>query len=235
MGNFYVIPGVESWTAYSSKVGVGSIMDPREKLDKVIEHFNIIRPYVTGIQANFLFGLDVDTGDEPIELTKEFASRVPYAMPNLNIPVPFAKTPLYEKYLSESRLLTSMPFTFYHMPYLVYMLKNYNPVTFYEKLIDMFSYISSRNMLLKRLQNAPALFPAGYNLVKTLGNRQMIGRFRNILNLLNTNKQFKAFHEHETDVLPEFYHYQYERLLGPYATLMSHEERKPILVRQRKE
>jgi radical SAM superfamily enzyme YgiQ (UPF0313 family) len=234
MGNFYIIPGVESWAAYSSKVGVGSVMNPLQKLDKVVEHFNIIRPYVTGIQANFLFGLDVDTGDEPIELTKEFASRVPFAIPNFNILVPFGKTPLYKKYLSEGRLLTSMPFTFYYMPYLVYMLKNYNPVTFYEKLIDMFSYISSRSMLLKRLQNAPAPFPAGYSLVKTLGNKQMIGRFRNILNLLNTIKQFRAFHEHETDVLPEFYHYQYEHLLGPYATLMSHEERKPILVRQRK-
>jgi radical SAM superfamily enzyme YgiQ (UPF0313 family) len=234
MGDFYIMPGIESWTAYSNKVGAGSIIAPREKLDKVIEQFNIIRPYVTGIQANFIFGLDVDTGDEPIELTKEFASRVPFVMPNFNIPVPFGNTPLYEKYLSEGRILTAMPFSFYYMPYLVYTLKNYSPVVFYEKLIDMFSYISSGNMLLKRLKNAPALFPAGYNLVKTLGNRQMIGRFRNILNLLNTNKQFRAFHEHETDVLPEFYHYQYERLLGPYAALMSHEERKPILVRQRK-
>jgi len=178
----------------------------------------------------FLFGLDVDTGDEPIELTKEFVSRAPFVMPNFNIPVPFGNTPLYEKYLSEGRLLTSMPFTFYYIPYLVYTLKNYSPVTFYEKLIDIFSYISSGSMLVKRLKNSPAPLPAGYNLVKTLGNRQMIGRFRNILNLLNTNKQFRAFHEHETDVLPEFYHYQYERLLGPYASLMSHGERKPILV-----
>jgi radical SAM superfamily enzyme YgiQ (UPF0313 family) len=234
MGDFYIIPGIESWTAYSNKVGAGSIITPRQKLDKVIEQFNIIRPYVTGIQANFIFGLDVDIGDEPVELTKEFASRVPFVMPNFNIPVPFGNTPLYERYLSEGRILTAMPFTFYYMPYLVHTLKNYSPVVFYEKLIDMVSYISSGRMLLKRLKNAPAPFPSGYNLVKTLGNRQMIGRFRNILNLLNTNKQFRAFHEHETDVLPEFYHYQYERLLGPYATLMSHEERKPILVRQRK-
>jgi len=62
----------------------------------------------------------------------------------------------------------------------------------------------------------------------------MIGRLRQILNLLKTDPQFRAFHEHETDVLPEFYHRQYEHLLGPYATLMSREERKPILVRQRK-
>ena len=94
MGNFYIIPGVESWTAYSNKVGAGSATAPREKLNKVIEQFNTIRPYVTGIQANFIFGLDVDTGDEPIELTKEFASRVPFVMPNFNIPVPFGNTPL---------------------------------------------------------------------------------------------------------------------------------------------
>jgi len=233
MGNFNIVPGIESWTAYSNKVGAGSRTNPREKLDKVIEHFNIIRPYVSGIQANFLFGLDVDTGDEPIQLTKEFVSRVPFVMPNFNIPVPFGNTPLYEKYLSEGRLLKTMPFTFYYMPYLVYILKNYSPVTFYEKLIDIFSYTSSRSMLINRLKNSPGPLLTGYNLIKILGNRQMIGRFRNILNLLNTNKQFRAFHEHETDILPEFYHYQYEHLLGPYASLMSHEERKPILLQRR--
>jgi hypothetical protein len=233
MGNFYVIPGIESWTAYSSKVGAQPTIDPRDKLEKVIEHFYVIRPYVAGIQANFLFGLDIDTGDEPMELTKEFTSRVPYAMPNINIPIPFGKTPLYEKYLSENRLLVSMPFTFYYLPYLVYMLKNYDPVTFYEKLIDIFSYISSRNMLLKRLQKTSALFPTAYNFFKGLGNRQMVGRLRYILNLLTTDKQFRAFHEHQTDVLPEYYHHEYERFLGPYATLMPYEDRKPILASQR--
>jgi len=135
--------------------------------------------------------------------------------------------------LSEGRLLTSMPFTFYYIPYLVYTLKNYSPVTFYEKLIDIFSFISSGSMLVKRLKNYPAPLPAVYNLVRTLGDRQMIGRFRDILDLLNTNKQFRAFHEHETNILPEFYHYQYDRLLGPYASLMSREEREPIFVKKK--
>jgi radical SAM superfamily enzyme YgiQ (UPF0313 family) len=233
MGNFYIIPGIESWTAYSNKVGAGSILAPREKLDKVVEQCHIIRPYVSGIQANFIFGLDVDMGKEPVELTKEFASQVPFVMPNFNIPVPYGNTPLYEKYLSEGRILTAMPFVFYYMPHLVYTLKNYSPVTFYENLIDMFSHISSGKMLLKRLKDAHALFPAGYNLVKTLGNRQMIGRFRKILNLLNTDRQFRAFHEHETDLLPEYYHRLYDRLLGPYASLLSDEERTPLLVSQR--
>jgi radical SAM superfamily enzyme YgiQ (UPF0313 family) len=212
-----------------------SRLERLKKLDKVIEQLNIMRPYVTGIQANFIFGLDVDIGDEPIELTKEFASRVPFVMPNFNIPVPFGNTPLYERYLEEGRILTAMPFSFYYMPYLVYTLKNYSPAVFYEKLIDMVSYISSGSVFLKKLKTAPAPFPSGYNLVKALANRQMIGRLRNILSLLNTNKQFRAFHEHETDVLPEFYHRQYERFLGPYATLLSRQERKPILVGHKKD
>jgi hypothetical protein len=230
MGKFYIIPGVESWMAYSNKVGAGSQTSPRAKLDIVVEQFNRVRPYVTGIQANFMFGLDVDAGEEPVQLTKEFASRAPFVMPNFNIPVPFGNTPLYEKYRQENRLLTSMPFTFYYMPYLVFRLKNYSAAVFYQKLIELYSYVSSGSMLLKRLKSAPSAFPAGYNLTKTLGNRQMIARLRRILDLLNTDPQFRAFHEHETDVLPEFYHRQYESFLGPYSGLMSREDRKPLLV-----
>lgn len=230
MGKFYIIPGVESWMAYSNKVGTNPLTSPREKLRKVIEQFNLIRPYVTGIQANFMFGLDVDMGDEPIQITKEFASLAPFVMPNFNIPVPFGNTRLYEKYMNENRILASMPFTFYYMPYLVFMLKNYSAAAFYEKLIDLISYVSSGNMLLKRLKSSPSPLSAGYNMLKTLGNRQMIARLRQILDLLNTDQQFRAFHEHETEVLPEFYHRQYERLLGPYSGLMSRADRKPLLV-----
>jgi radical SAM superfamily enzyme YgiQ (UPF0313 family) len=233
LGDFYIVPGIESWSAYSNKVGAGPKTAPREKLDRVIEQFNIIRPYIKGIQANFIFGLDVDKGDEPIELTKEFVSRAPFVMPNFNIPIPFGGTPLYERYLSEGRILKTMPFTFYYMPYLVYTLKNYSPVIFYEKLIDIFSFFSSGSMLVKRLKTSHAPLQAGYSIIKTLGNRQMIGRFRDILNLLNTDAQFRAFHEHETDVLPEFYQRQYECLLGRYASLISPEEREPILVTEK--
>jgi hypothetical protein len=234
LGDFYILPGVESWTAYSNKVGAGSAGSPRLKLDHVVEQLSVVRRYVIGIQANFIFGLDLDSGNEPIELTSEFASRAPFVMPNINIPVPFGNTPLYERYFSENRLLTSMPFSFYHLPYLVFLLKNYRTVEFYEKLIALFSHISSAGMLADRLKSAPSPLTAGFNLAKTLGNRQMVGRFREIRDLLTTDRQFRAFHEHETDVLPEFYHRRYEQLLGPYAGLMSREDRKPVLVTNQK-
>ena len=159
MGDYYIVPGIESWMAYSNKVGAGSGTTPQEKLRRVIEQCNHIRPFVTGIQANFIFGLDADTGDEPIELTKEFASRVPFVMPNFNIPVPFGNTPLYEKYRSEDRLLATMPFTFYYMPYLVFKLKNYDTAVYYEKLIELISFVSSGKMSMQRLKERS--IPAG--------------------------------------------------------------------------
>ena len=234
LGKFYIIPGIENWAAYSSKVGAGSAVSPRQKLEKVIEQFYKIRPYVSGIQANFIFGLDVDAGDEPVTLTQEFATRVPFVMPNFNIPVPFGKTPLYDKYAAEKRLLKTMPFTFYYMPYLVFELKNYSAADYYAKLIELITHVSSLKMLLARLRSAPALFPAGYNTVKTLGNRQMISRLRNILNLLQTDSQFRAFHVHQTEVLPRFYHKQYEQLLGSYAELMTFDDRIPLLSEPKK-
>jgi hypothetical protein len=114
------------------------------------------------------------------------------------------------------------------------MLKNYDTATFYKKLIDIISYISTFKMLERRIRSSPTPFPIGYHLVKTLGNRQMIRRLQEILNLINTDPQFKAFHEHKTEVLPEFYHRKYENLLGKFAPLISREERKPVLVSHKK-
>jgi len=227
VGCFYILPGVESWTAYSNKAGTGSAVSGREKLDQVVEHFKLIREYIPGIQANFIFGLDVDEGDEPVELTKEFMTRAPFAWPLINVPIPFGGTPLYDRYLAEGRILTSMPFAFYYGPYLVTTMKNYSPVTYYEKSIELFSHMTSGSMLVKRLRTTSGLIRFGY-LARTLGMRQTLGTFRRFVELMKTDRQFRAFHEGESEILPEFYHRQYELLLGSYATLLSRDDRQPV-------
>lgn len=229
-GCLFIAPGVESWTAYSNKTGTGSKVSAQQKLERVVEHFKLIYEYIPGIQANFLFGLDIDEGDEPVELTKEFMARVPFVWPAISIPTPFGGTPIYKRYLDEGRILTSMPFTFYTFsPYLVTTVKNYSPVTYYEKLIEMFSLIISWGMLFNRLQTNSVKIRFAF-LLKTFGWRQMVGEFRRILGLMKTDRNFRAFHEGESQILPEFYHYQFERLLGPYATLLSREDRQPMLL-----
>ena len=69
--------------------------------------------------------------------------------------------------------------------------------------------------------------------VRNLRVREAIGRFRRILDMLTTDKHFLEFHEGRSQVLPEFYHREYERLLGPYASLLPREERTPVLVSNR--
>ena len=229
-GCFFIAPGVESWTAYSNKSGVGPATSARQKLDQIVEHFHLLHEYVPGIQANFMFGLDEDEGDDPVELTKEFMTRAPFAWPTVNIPTPFGGTPLYQQYLDEGRVMTSMPFAFYYAPYLVTTVKNYSPVTYYEKLIEMFSHMTSERMLFKRLRTTSGRIRFTY-LLRTLSERRMLKALQRIAELMRTDRQLRAFHEGESEALPEFYHHQYERSLGPYSTLLSREDRRPLLPR----
>jgi hypothetical protein len=226
VGFAFIAPGVESWNAYSNKAGAGSAVTGREKLERVVEHFELIRDHVPALQANFIFGLDVDEGDEPVELTKEFITRAPFVWPLVCVPTPFGGTPLYEQHLAEGRVLTSMPFAFYWGPYLATRLKNYSPMTYYERYIEILSHTSSAKMLCKRLGATSGLARL-IVLVRGLGLRQMVGRLRGFVHQMKTDPQFRAFHEGNSQRLPEFYSRLYEDMLGPYATLLSEEDRQP--------
>jgi radical SAM superfamily enzyme YgiQ (UPF0313 family) len=224
----FVGPGVESWGEYSNKAGVGRATGPA-KVERVAEHFRRLYEHVPYLQANFMFGLDTDAGDEPIELTKEFMTRTPFVWPVVNIPHPFGGTPLYERYLEEGRILTSMPFAFYYSPYLVTRLKNYHPDGFYRRLIDLFTHFTSAPMLARRVASARHGHVRTLHVVRTFVKRRRVLAFRRILHQLETDRSFRAFHEGETPRLPEFYHRELERLLGHYAELIPREERTPLL------
>ncbi len=47
--------------------------------------------------------------------------------------------------------------------------------------------------------------------------------------MLRSDLQFRAFHQGRSEVLPSFYHKEYERMLGPYAELLSWADRTPNL------
>ena len=231
VGCLYIAPGVESWAGYSNKAGVESAVSAREKLDRVVEHFRLIHKYVPGIHCNFIFGLDTDSGDEPVELTKEFMRRAPFVWPTTNVPVPFGGTPMYEQYLADDRILKSMPFFFYYAPYLVTTVKNYGPVSFYEKLVELTEQIVSTGALLRRLKTTSGRIRVSL-LLRTLSERGMLGRYRRLLEAMNSDRELRAFHEGASGSLPEFYHDVFDRELGPYAGLLSHEDRRPLLTRE---
>jgi radical SAM superfamily enzyme YgiQ (UPF0313 family) len=223
-----VAPGVESWTDYSNKAGVGRTGGVA-KVDRVAAHFAQLAENVPYLQANFMFGLDTDQGDEPVELTKRFMDLAPFAFPTINIPVPFGGTPLHDELAASGRILTTMPFTFYYAPYLVTTIKHYDPVTYYEKLIDLYTHAASPAMLRRRLQTTSKRAVGYVHRARTAGFRADIASFQRIRGMLRSDPQFLAFHEGRTTTLPDFYRHTGERMLGRYAELLSDAERTPDL------
>lgn len=223
-----VAPGVESWTDYSNKAGLGR-QGGLEKVNRVVAHFQRLAEHVPYLQANFMFGLDTDRGDSPVELTKLFMEQTPFVWPAINIPVPFGGTPLYEELLGSGRILEAMPFSFYYAPYVVTTLKHYDPITYYEKLIELLACASSRSMLKRRLQSTAHWQVKLVHWARTASTRASLKGYRQILQRLRSDAQFRAFHEGRSDVLPEFYHQRYERMLGQYAGLLTRTDRVPNL------
>ncbi len=223
-----VAPGIESWAEFSKKAGAGH-KEGAGKVTQVADHFAQLYEHVPYLQANFIFGLDTDAGEGPVELSCDFMDRTPYVWPTLNIPVPFGGTPLYDIMLSEKRILESMPFSFYYAPYLVTTIKNYEPAEYYRRLIRLFEFCASRDMLRRRLKASRGWQVGTIHRVRTAFTRQAIGSYRRILDMLENDRQFLDFHTGKTQELPEFYYREQEMMLGRYAELLSKDDLKPDL------
>ena len=222
----YLAAGVESWTDYSNKAGAG-LKQGWEKLVKLTEHFQLLRGYIEGFQANFVFGTDVDQGPEPLELTKEFVRRLPFVWPGVNIATPFGGTPLFQRLSAEGRILKTMPFAFYFNPYLTFVPAHYEPAEYYDNVIQLFSFITSSRVWARRLTSGAHPLVKFLHSVQSFGLLHEVGELRRIRKLLKTDAAFRAFHEGRSTALPEFYHYHFEKTLGPYAELISRSERIP--------
>jgi hypothetical protein len=184
---------------------------------------------VPGVQANIMVGTDLDKGSEPIEITRAFIRRLPAVWPTINIPTPFGGTPLYEQYAAAGRILKAMPFAFYYNPYLANTLKHYDPLEYFGHLIDLHEEIGSSRMLARRAltRSRPAVrFMHG---LRTFAARRELAEFLRIRGMLAEDRQFRAFHEGRSDALPAFYHRRLDSRLGPYAALLSREDRLPVL------
>ena len=222
----YVAPGIESWTDYSNKAGTGLLTGQR-KLDRIVDHLNLVKRYVGGVQANFIFGADSDQGAEPIVLTKDFMRRLPDVWPTINIPVPFGGTPLYDEMRHGGQILETMPFFFYYNPYVAITMKNYDPLEFYDHLIDLNTVRAS--LLFRRLSVESPLSIRFINAMRTIQARSELGEFRRVRSMLASDAQFRAYHMARSRDLPEFYSKSFERHLGRYAELLPPRSRQPVL------
>lgn len=227
-GCIYIAPGIESWESYGNKAGVGE-KSGRDKLEQVVEHFRAIHDQVPGTQANIIFGTDDDRGNEPVELTKEFIRRAPFVFPSVNIPTPFGGTPLFERYLTEGRVLRTMPFALYYNPYLVITPKNYDPPTYYRHVVDIFRAITSNSAVWHRLGDRAPKTLRFVHFLRGLAVKRELAEIEKIERLLRRDKSFRSFHEGRSRELPTYYRNILRRRLGAYANLLGESDLLPVL------
>lgn len=224
----YIAPGVESFGDYSEKSGLRKSETAHEHLRAVEHQLATILKYIPGIQANYIFGLDTDGGNEPAELLKEIITRTPFVWSVINIPMPFGGTPLYERLLDEERILRAMPFHFYYKPYLTVRLKNYDPVTYYRKLVELWRHVVSLPETTRRVLKTPGAIRILHSM-RTYHSFRLLRACRQILERLETDRAFRRFHEGETEIVPDYYWQTIEQDLGPYSALLSKEDLRPQL------
>lgn len=216
----FLLPSIESWTAeYSNKLGVGKIQAD-EKLARMVDKFRTLKEYVPYLGTNLIFGLDHDSGPTAFDLTKEFLRQAPFVYPTLHIPIPFGGTPLFATLLAEDRILKSLPFTFYHMPFMSIRFNHYDPLEFMEHMVGLFEVASSNALLRQRFSHDKQLLARGTNTMRTITAKRRYKIFKKILAMLKEDPQFLAFHRGETEQLPDFYAREYQRIMGRYAELV---------------
>lgn len=224
-----VAPGVESWTDYSNKAGVGR-QGGIAKVERVVEHFRRLADHVPYVQGN-LCSVWTPTAQMPPSSSRSssWTARRSCGRHSTS-PCPSAARRCTAT-SSAMAILEAMPFGFYYAPYLVTTLKNYDPVSYYEKLVELFAHVASPSLLVRRLRSTRHRLIKVVHLSRTAGGRTLVNRCREILRLLQSDPQFRAFHEGRSAALPEVYHHIYERTLKDYAGLLSRADRVPVLER----
>jgi hypothetical protein len=108
-------------------------------------------------------------------------------------------------------------------------IRHYDPVEYYDRLIEMHEVIASTEMLRRRLlfRSRPAI--RLIHALRTFAARRELAEFRRLRELLMTDQVFRAFHEGRSEGLPEFYHRRLDQRLGRLAALFPPHERTPIL------
>lgn len=224
--------GIESWYAYTNKSGVARKNSAREKVAEIVAQFEALKGHIPYLQTHFMFGVDDDRGDEPVELTKEFMRETPYVWPVLNIPTPFGGTPMQEDLLKEGRILTEMPFSLYYTPFLTMLPRHYEVVEYFEKLLELSEFLSSDEMLKQRISSADSLKHKTSHRIRTLGEKGLSRQYKETLSMLRKDSDFRSFHEGNTKRLPDFYRQKSQTLLGKYSELLSEQEIIPNLAYQ---
>jgi hypothetical protein len=188
-----------------------------DKVRQISEHVNMIQRYIPFVQTNLIFGLDIDEGPEPFELTKRFVDMTPGAFPGFCLLTAFGQAvPSNLEYQRANRVLP-FPFHFLSNWTLNVKPKHYSWPNFYEHVLDVTRYSFSWRAIINRFRATRAMIPQWLNLLRGLTSEGFgrIEYYTKVHKHLDTDRQVRRYFEQETTELPQFYMEQVIKDLGP--------------------
>lgn len=214
-----ILPGIESWYDMGNKSKTGKTKG-MDKVRRVSDQVNMISSYLPYFQANFVFGLDCDEGDEPFELTRKFLELSPGAFPAYSLLTAFGRSaPLNLEYQKEDRVIGA-PFHFLNNSGVMNVRpKNYEWPDFYQKLIRLHEQSFSKKAILRRFNANTGVFPKAMNVLRGISGEGWvkIKYYKNFLNMLENDRPFRDFFEQKTTEIPTYFTDKIRRTLGPLA------------------
>lgn len=219
IGFYAVAPGIESWSSYDNKSIQSSCGSKINKVYKTAGQVNMVSRHIPLVQANMIFGLDCDSGEEQFSLTKEFIKQCPQAITNFQTLTAFGASPLCKEMEDEDRLL--------NIPYFLidgYSSSNIklkcNLSDFYYNYSDMAKYANSLSVYFKKLSHSKkyqlSLF---YTIRQLAGDRGSYKYYKQLGNAMTTS-EFASFYCGESKVPPKLYHKILKKQLGVLYSLL---------------
>ena len=209
-----LLPGIESWQDFGNKSKSGKNQG-LDKVRQVSEQVNMILRYVPYVQTNFIFGLDIDEGPEPFELTKLFLDMTPGAYPAYLLLTAYGQAaPLNLEYQQAGRVL---PFPFYFLDSKRGMNikpKNYDWDEFYDHVIDLIKHNISWRNFVNSYKAIDEFIPRWVNIIRVMPWFEQLKYYREIRRRLDEDPQFRPFFEGETTQIPEFHVERIRKSLG---------------------
>ena len=208
-----LLPGIESWRDFGNKSKTGK-QQGMDKVRQVSEQVNMILRYVPSVQTNFVFGLDVDEGPEPFELTKRFLEMTPGAYPAYLLLTSYGQAaPQNLEFQSAGRVIP-LPFHFLDSKSGNVRPKNYEWDAFYDNVIDLLRHNVSWRNLLKSNKAIHSFTPRCVNVIRTLPWFGQLKYYREIRRRIDEDPQLLPFLEGETTDVPVFYLERIKKSLG---------------------
>jgi len=197
-------------------------------MKSVATHVNQIQSYIPYMQTNFVFGLDCDEGPDPWNLTKQFIDLAPGVLPTFNLFTNFQNAPLSNILDKEGRT------TFVPYPLLDgrsafnVKLKNYDPIEFYDRLIDLMEHTWSLKAFARRFQANSHWTAKAINLGRGyVEGRERLKYYRQVRQRLDTDRDFLTFSRGEREEPPTYFFDTIRYRTGRYADLIPKELTTP--------